>query len=137
MPKIDDMKAALKEAGVKFHPRHGEAKLLELMTANNVPMPSKVIKGSIIHSSYKQRYGKGQSCGDEVAELMKATVSGKDGKVDLAALEKVADDNGIDFSRWKGLNPGQQRMNLSNVLRGRVKRDEQVVIGTHKLGKAA
>lgn len=45
---------------------------------------------------------------------------------DLAAISA---ENGIDFSRWDGKNPGMKRMNLGNVLRGRAKKGERVVIG--------
>jgi hypothetical protein len=38
-------------------------------------------------------------------------------------------ENGLDLAKWAHLNPGQQRMNLGNVLRARLRRDEPVQIG--------
>ena len=77
-------------------------------------------RGSIVKDSYKQRYGTSQSCDDEMAGAFKTTTWD---------LEKIKAANGIDAERWLHLNPGQQRMNLSNVLRGKMRRGEKVKIG--------
>lgn len=137
MNRIETIKAALKEANVKFHPRHGLAKLEELAAANNVEIKSKVIKGSVVPAHYKKDYGPTQSCNDEVAAFMKSATTDEKGKADREALKRIARANGIDFARWDHLNVGMFRMNLSNVLRGKLKRNEQITIGDHKLGTAA
>lgn len=136
MSKVEQLKAALKEKGVKFHPRHGLESLQKLAEENGVVV-QKVIKGSVVPAHYKKDYGPSQSCGDEIAEIMKAETCDEKGKADRAALIRIADANGIPHDRWAHLNVGMFRMNLSNVLRGKVKRNEQVVIGKHKLGTAA
>lgn len=135
--RIKALKEALKEAGVKYHPRHGLEKLEEIAAANSITVASKVIKGSVVPAHYKKDYGPTQSCNDEVANFMKEAATDDKGKADLAALKKIAADNGVDFGKWEHLNIGMARMNLSNVLRGKLKRNEQVTIGRHKLGKAA
>lgn len=47
-------------------------------------------------------------------------VKRKDGTLDLNALYKVAEEHGIS-QRYDDLNPGQQRMNIGNRLRKKVK----------------
>lgn len=42
---------------------------------------------------------------------------------DPAVLEEVCALNDIDYSRYTSLNPGQQRMCVGNVLRGRLRRN--------------
>lgn len=51
-------------------------------------------------------------------------------KMDYAKLLEVATANGIDVrARWAHLNPGQQRMNLGNVLRGVFRNGTPVIVG--------
>jgi len=75
--------------------------------------------GSKVHQKYKARYGKPQNCGDDLAVTMK--------EIDPEQLPSIATENGIDFGRWSHLNPGMQRMNLGNVIRGLIKKEEQEV----------
>ena len=80
-------------------------------------------RGSVIPAEIKKRYGREQNCGDDVVQaLIKAVDDGHE-------LEAIATQNGVDFGRWSHLNPGMQRMNFGNVLRGMVNREEEVTIG--------
>jgi len=89
-----------------------------------------VKKGTIVPNHYKARYKQhGNSCGDEMADAFATLVKTKQG-TDLAKLREIGLQNGIDVeSRWGHLNVGQQRMNLGNVLRNRLKNAEKVMIG--------
>jgi len=94
---------------------------------------------SIVPKNYKELYGKAGNCGDELAAALKEAVAhdaGKDGKtpkgIDEKKMAAVAKANSIDMGRWSGLNIGQQRMNLGNVLRNRLKRGEFVQVGDDK-----
>jgi len=52
---------------------------------------------------------------------LKSQVQGEDGKLDLDRLYEVARRYGVqDIERYKGLNPGQQRMSIGNRLRSLV-----------------
>lgn len=95
---------------------------------------------SIVPAEYRIRYGSEQNCGDTVAVVLTAYVTtGRINKkdpeagLDRAKLRGVAELNGIGdkLGEWenRGLNGGLLRMNTSNVLRGIVRRGEQVVIG--------
>lgn len=82
-----------------------------------------VANKSIVRQPYKDAYktkGSGQGCGDRLDVAMRDALEG-----DSAALTKVAKSNNVPFV-WAGLNPGLQRMNLTNVLRARVKRGEKI-----------
>ena len=87
-------------------------------------------KGSVVPDDYRYRYGVDQNCGDAVALALTAKVTTPAG-VDVEACREVAEANGVGdrFDVWmvKGLNPGMIRMNLGNVLRGKVRRDEPVM----------
>ena len=73
---------------------------------------------SVVPLEHKKRYGKSQSCGDDVAKRLKGLQP-----EDLAFLAQL---NGIVYARWSHLNGGMQRMNLGNVIRGMEKRGEEV-----------
>ena len=80
---------------------------------------------SVIPANYKRAYGTAGNCGDQVVAAMATAQEAG------TTLEAIANENGVDFGRWAHLNPGMQRMNLGNVLRGVVRRQvNQVTIGT-------
>lgn len=96
--------------------------------------------GSIVPTKYRILYGAPQNCGDEMAleltgyvTLERASKKNPDGGLDRARLREVAEANGIadKLAKWddRGLNGGLLRMNVSNVLRGMLRRGEQVVVG--------
>ena len=67
------------------------------------------------------------TCADEFAVKFRKLTTGKDGKLDIGALVRIGQANGIDpLTRWAGKNPGMLRMNLGNVLRGMAKRGEKI-----------
>jgi len=87
-----------------------------------------VFPGSVVPLAAKARYkAHGGTCGDAMAEAFRGC--------DQTEWAAVASANGIDFSRWSHLNNGQQRMNLGNVLRGKLRRGEQVDILGQKFGE--
>lgn len=84
---------------------------------------------SIVPAKYKARYGKAGTVGDELADALTAYCHGEDGISPMKIVE-IGKQNGIDvLDRWGQRNLGQQRMNLGNVLRGRLKRGEYVRVG--------
>lgn len=91
-------------------------------------------RGSVIPNNYREGYGCDQNCGDDVAVVLKDYCGGglKD-PLNFDLLRNVAEANKITdrFDVWveKKLNPGMVRMNVGNVLRGMVRREEPVVIG--------
>lgn len=81
-------------------------------------------KKDVVPSQYRERYkATGGTTGDFVGVQLQKI--GKDG---LPALHAVMKENGIAADRWGALNPGQQRMNLSNVLRSRLFKGESITI---------
>lgn len=96
-------------------------------------------RGSVIPDEYRFAYGVDQNNGDAMALALKDYCGGglKD-PLDLNRLEEVVDANAIRdrYDVWaaKGLNPGMLRMNTGNVLRGKLRNDQQVVIGAQKFG---
>jgi len=140
----DEIRAALIEAGHKVAKKADRATVVRI--AEQAGMWN-VHANSVVPDSYKIRYGAPQNCGDDIAEILK----GED-------VHAVAKANGIDANaRWgagrthvklygpdKGkrlihdaLNPGMMRMNLGNVLRGRVKRGEYVTVGEYEWNEEA
>lgn len=87
------------------------------------------VKRSLVPDSYKVRYRElngEDNCGDDIADVLKGH-----NPYDVMA------QNGIPSDRWAGRNPGMVRMNLGNVLRGRAKRGEYVVIGDREFNAFA
>ena len=78
-----------------------------------------------VGAAWKKRYGKKAGCGDEVFYAMLAALEDEG-----ETLEAIAKANGEDLQvRWGHLNYGMQRMNLSNVLRARLREKLPTEIG--------
>lgn len=100
-------------------------------------------KQEVIGSEYRDKYKVDKtvrtasgaysvSKGDDVAKALNGLT--------VAQLTDVAKDAGIieKFNGWKHLNPGMQRMNLGNVLRGLLgQKDQKVVAQASKAVKRA
>tara|TARA_R110000824_G_scaffold244541_7_gene433329 strand:- start:31 stop:609 length:579 start_codon:yes stop_codon:yes gene_type:complete len=84
-------------------------------------------KGSVIPAKKKAAYGKKAHNGDEVALMLKDYFSNGSKEEAPRLFQALANENGIDGGRWEHLNFGMQRMNLGNVIRGLVAKDEQEV----------
>jgi len=81
-------------------------------------------KKDVVPSQYRDRYkSTGGTNGDFIAVALSKI--GEDG---LDALNAVKTENGIEKGRWSTFNPGMQRMNLANVLRGRFLTGETISI---------
>lgn len=71
------------------------------------------LKKDVVPSAYREKYkATGGTNGDFIANELSRV--GKDG---IQALQAVMKENNIPTTRWAAHNVGQQRMNLSNVLR--------------------
>jgi len=86
---------------------------------------------SVVPTAWVKAYAKNAlkgTCGDRLAHQLDALTK-TDGKADHAKIVALGRLNGIEVDlRWAGRNIGMQRMNLGNVLRGRAKRGETVVL---------
>lgn len=92
---------------------------------------------TIVKPKYKAEYAQHDgTCGDRMASAFSKFCRNDEGELDLAKLAAVKKANGIAAVRWAKLNPGQQRMNASNVLRGMLRRGDDVTVGSEKF-KAA
>lgn len=81
-------------------------------------------KKDVVPSEYRDRYkATGGTNGDFIATALSKV--GEDG---VEALASVKRENGIDKDRWATFNPGMQRMNLANVLRGSFLKGETITI---------
>ena len=94
-----------------------------------------VRKSGMIHREYYEHYQKlGNGCADEldmalrdafrVYKLGKKGQPTKDYRFDLEGFEKWAKACGVWRETFKGMNPGQIRMNCSNVARQMIKDGE-------------
>ncbi len=83
------------------------------------------VKKDIVPAEYRKRYAElGGNCGDFIAAELSSMV--ESGGID--SLNSVKTENDIPTSRWGGLNNGQQRMNLSNILRANFLRGQTIKI---------
>lgn len=94
----------------------------------------------VMVKSYHDLYSKnphGPGCGDTVDIAMRdaimrpVTEGSKDMAVDLALLREIGEANGCWVQSYATLNPGMQRMNITNRLRGRLRNnpDFEATIG--------
>lgn len=79
-------------------------------------------KKDVVPSAYRDKYkSTGGTCGDFIATKLQSVA--KDG-----SLSSIKAENGIEEARWATFNPGMQRMNLANVLRGQYLKGETITI---------
>lgn len=101
------------------------------------------LPGTVVPVEYKKQYAEhDNTCGDIVARVLKDATTKHDGKataLDFQALADIAAANNIDLSKWQSRNNGMMRMNVSNVMRGKIRKGETVTIGVHvfNLGERA
>tara|TARA_B100000424_G_C22898532_1_gene477925 strand:+ start:902 stop:1330 length:429 start_codon:yes stop_codon:yes gene_type:complete len=81
-----------------------------------------VVTSSVVPRKYKEKYGTEANCGDDLAQKIKGVTP------ETPEWITICKANSIDPGRWSSLNNGLQRMNLGNVLRGRVARGEEIDI---------
>lgn len=84
--------------------------------------PSRNRSGVMVISYHKAYTANGGGCGDDLDRHLRSILL-TDSGVDLVRLRQIADDNGVWNPRWETLNPGMQRMNLANRLRGLLRND--------------
>lgn len=81
-------------------------------------------KKDVVPSTYRDKYkSTGGTCGDFIATRLQKVA--KDG---IEGLNTIKAENGIEADRWATFNPGMQRMNLANVLRGKFLNGETITI---------
>lgn len=83
---------------------------------------------SVVPKKYQERYKsqKGK-CGDEMSALVSDWLFVGEA-FDNDRFEQLCSDNGIE-KRWEGRNTGMKRMNVGNVLRGKLRNGVPVKIG--------
>ena len=104
-----------------------------LAPVKKVPGPSKsgagVVTGSVVKKRYKDLYRPHDgTCGDDLTDVLTEYLLNEDG-LDRGKFRAVCLANDIDAARWSEYNPGMARMNLGNVLRGRLRNGKNIVIG--------
>lgn len=89
---------------------------------------------SVVKPKYKAKYRPHKdSNGDAMAMAFRAFVINEDGELDLSALQSVAQTNGLSVNKYTRVRnrgwQGRARMSIGNILRGMIRRGEDVTIG--------
>lgn len=103
------------------------------------------VSGSVVRENYHKRYSKnphGPGCGDGLDVALRNAVmftpeGSKEPRTDLAELRSIGLQNGLWIGEWEKLNPGMQRMNLSNRLRAYLRNgeDRKICLGNQGTGR--
>mgnify|MGYP003631689186 FL=1 len=84
----------------------------------------------VMTKDFMQKYGRSGSCGDRLADAMRGyLVDDETGRTNYNNFVQLAKDNNVPSGKWDHLNRGQQRMLLGNVLRGKLRRGVDVIVG--------
>lgn len=113
--------------------------IADLDETNSAEPIVKKYRSSIVKPKYRVRYAPlNDSCGDEWVGAFNDATKDDDGRMSLDALHAIGSQNGVDVAgRWGIRNPGQQRMNLGNVLRARFRKGEAILVGNFSfIGRA-
>lgn len=85
-------------------------------------------KNGVMGADYHKRYmEQGGGSGDLLDVALRSAVKGEKG-VDPAKVRAIAEQNGVWSERWADLNPGMQRMNLANRLRGLLRNNAEAAV---------
>jgi hypothetical protein len=91
-----------------------------------------IARRSVVPLAWQRVYAKNVlkgTCDDGIAKRLADVTKGNDGKCSRELLYSIANANGINAEgRWGHRNVGMVRMNLGNVLRGMVKRGNEIYI---------
>lgn len=99
------------------------------------PPLGKSNKSGVMVLSYHKLYTKnGGGCGDILDQALRDLLVTETG-VDTALLRRVAEANGLWTDKWEGLNPGMQRMNLANRMRGMLRNNADATVDLDAEGK--
>jgi hypothetical protein len=111
----------------KARPRARGGKAAVKPPARPVPPPPRMVFPDRYRVAYVKTSPDRPSNGDGLARLLEGMLEGGS-MLDLRTLHSIARENNVDPGRWALLNPGQQRMNLGNVLRGRLRRGDKITV---------
>ena len=126
-----------------------EDTLAELVDGEDAEEDLEEAAGSRIKEEYKRVYserkalgGSGQGCADALDQWMTATFmtpapKGKRMVLDLHSFVAFAEENGINTAKYEGLNVGMIRMNITNILRGRLRKGHDVTFNGKVVVKGA
>jgi hypothetical protein len=90
--------------------------------------------GSVVKDKYRELYaqkGHPDNCGDDLAAQLAAILKPGEEGLDIDRLWALAQANGIEYTKYMTGNrgwEGRARMSIGNVLRGRIRRGEEVVL---------
>jgi hypothetical protein len=92
-----------------------------------VEAPAPRASRSVVKERYKAKYAPTKDrCGDALAEQLSTHCWDVEADcIDTAKLRRFADANGLWIEKYARLNPGMQRMNVSNRLRGAIRRNPE------------
>ena len=114
------------------------AQIEELQAEMDEADELEALSGSRIKEEYKRVYaerkaagGSGQGCADALDRwmsetFMKPAEKGKRMVLDLTAFGGFAMENDINIAKYAGLNVGMIRMNVTNTLRARLRKGQNV-----------
>jgi ribosomal protein L12E/L44/L45/RPP1/RPP2 len=84
----------------------------------------------VVRRKYRMKYAETDNhCNDALAVAFHDATQVSTGVLPIVAIKQIAAANGVDLKRWEKHNPGMIRMNLGNVLRGKLRRGETVHVG--------
>lgn len=84
----------------------------------------------VMTDKFAMKYGRSGSCGDELSEAVSNFLKNPStGRMDPDKFRQLSEANSINPDKWRGLNNGQRRMMLGNVLRGMIRRGRPVKVG--------
>ena len=94
---------------------------------------TEVVRRSVVKQIYRDEYkarGDATCCGDDLSQILKSATTDDAGKLSKQLLYAIGKQNSIDVSeRFGHLNPGQQRMCMSNMLRSALRKGLAIRIG--------
>ena len=100
----------------------------EVQTEKDASIPEPV-KMSTHLKAYRANYVRGVHNGDALAKALDGADIGIMEKVARKVLGKELAEEKI--AKYSNLNPGQQRMNLGNMVRNRVKKNPELISKVH------
>ena len=94
---------------------------------------TEIIRRSVVKQVYRDEYkarGDATCCGDDLSQILRSATTDDTGRLNKQLLYAIGRQNSVDVAeRFGHLNPGQQRMCMSNMLRSALRKGLTIRIG--------
>lgn len=110
--------------GTSEHGYESPKAAMAALEAGEVKFLARRLKSGVMVKGYHDAYtANGGGCGDGLDRALRDALGSLAGDIDVTRLREIGEAHDVWNEAWENLNPGMQRMNLTNRLRARLRNE--------------